>query len=61
MEGGVPLFGVEFVVFFYFVVDGFGVVGGDVFVDQLDVVLGEELLDVVDLLRGALAGVFLHH
>jgi hypothetical protein len=31
-------------------VDGLGVVGGDVFVDEFDVVLGEELFDVVYLL-----------
>lgn len=40
---------------------GFGVVGGDVFVDEFDVVFGEELFDVVELVSGDFFVVVLHH
>jgi hypothetical protein len=42
----VPLFRVEFIVLFYFVLDDLRVVVGDVFIDNVLLVLGEELLDI---------------
>jgi hypothetical protein len=42
----VPLFSIKLIKPFNLVNDGLGIVIGDVLVDDLDVVLGEELLDV---------------
>lgn len=46
MVEGLPLDAIEFGVFFDFIVDGLTVLVGDVVVDDLDGVLGEELLDL---------------
>jgi hypothetical protein len=40
---------------------GFGVVGGDIFVNEFYIVLGKELLNVVDAIGRILFEVFLHH
>lgn len=50
MGTGVPLFGVELIVHLDFVVDGLGVLVGDILLDDLLLVLGEEFLDVPEFL-----------
>jgi hypothetical protein len=56
-----PFLGVELVIFFYFVVDAFGIGVGDVFADDLQIVLGEGLLNLdVYVLTMGLLGLRLH-
>jgi len=46
VDRGVPLFGIELFVLFHLVVDGLGIVVGNVLVDNLDAVGGEELFNI---------------
>ena len=46
MDRGVPLLGIKLFVLFHLVVDGLGIVVGDVLVDNLDAVGWEELFNI---------------
>ena len=51
MRRGIPLLRIELFVLFHLIVDGFGIVVGDVLVDDLDAVSWEELFDISQSVR----------